>query len=104
MSAFEEMRSADLLVGPFEEWRVMVDGRVIPRLTGWREGDLTWLAVDGRFACSVPHAHAREVAYVLANALAVGAGYSHAGAESRDMPFAPRGHELEPPHDGGLKR
>lgn len=87
----------DLLVGPFQEWRVVVDGREIPRLTGFREGDdLTCLVLDHRFAVSVPNELARGVAYVLANALAIGAGYSHLGATSRDMPFAPICSEITP--------
>lgn len=40
----------DLLIGPFTSYKVQVDGRIIPRLTGFREGDKIWLVVDDRFA------------------------------------------------------
>lgn len=83
-------KPAELLLGPFEVWRVIVDGRVIPNLTGYREGpDQTCFVVDDRFGCSVPNEIAHSVAYVIANAMAVGAGYSHLGAVTKDMPFAP---------------
>lgn len=91
----------ELLIGPFEYWQVVVGGRAIPRLTGFREGDtMTCFVVDDRFACSVPNEVAHSVAYVIAQALAVGAGYSHAGADSKDHPFAPIATSLgDPSHD-----
>ena len=83
------------MIGPFEYHQVMIDGRVIPRLTAYRDGDMKiGLVVDGRFSQSLPVEMAHGVAWLLANALAIGEGYSHLGAENKDMPFAPRGHEL----------
>ena len=72
---FPENPAVECLVGPFSEYRVVVEGRMIPNLTGFKEGDKTWLGVDGRFAYGVPHEHAYGVACLVAQALAVGAGY-----------------------------
>ena len=85
---------SEWLIGPFEEYRVMVDGRIIPGLTGYQDGDRIALVLDHRFSVSLPESDARSVAWLVANALAIGQGYSHAGAENKDMPFAPRGHAL----------
>jgi hypothetical protein len=84
----------DLLVGPFEQWRVQVDGRIIPRLTGYRDGEKVVLVVDGRFSASFAEDDARQAAWLIAQALAIGEGYSHFGAESKGHPFAPIGHEI----------
>jgi len=79
------------LCGPYkEEFRVILDSRQIPRLTGWREGEQTWLCVDRRFAQPFSsHEEARNAAVLIAQAMAIGAGYSHYGAESKSAPFAP---------------
>lgn len=88
----------ELLIGPFEEWRVMVDGRIIPRLTGFREGpDHICFVLDHRFGVTVPNDCAHGVAYVIANALAIGQGYPSMNAETKDRPFAPKGMEVSPP-------
>jgi hypothetical protein len=42
----EPPKDPDLLVGPFEEYRVVVDGYQIPLLTGHREGHKIWLSCD----------------------------------------------------------
>lgn len=84
----------DPLVGPFEYHKVVVEGRAIPGLSGYRDGDLTALVLDNRLSISVPPELAHQVAWFAANALAIGAGYSHLGAESKDRPFAPQCIEL----------
>jgi hypothetical protein len=84
-----------LLVGPFEEYRVVVDGRVIPRLTGHYEGDKIALVLDGRFSHSFSQGDAYSAAWLIANALAIGAGYSHLGAESKEHPFAPKAMQVD---------
>lgn len=90
----------ELLIGPFETWRVMVDGRIIPRLTGYREDDRIWLVVDGRFGASFAEADAHGAAHLIANALAIGEGYAWLGATSKERPFAPLGHAIgEPERD-----
>lgn len=85
-------KQIEFLIGPFEEYRVKVDGRGIPKLTGNRDADgKYWLTVDHRItAYFSTEEDAYQAAVLAANAMAVGAGYSHAGAESKDMPFAPR--------------
>lgn len=84
----------ELLIGPFEVWKVQVEGRIIPRLTGFHDGDKIALVVDGRFSASFAKEDAYGAAVLIAEALAIGQGYSHMGAENKDMPFAPVGCEL----------
>lgn len=85
-----------LLVGPFEEWRVQVEGRIIPRLTGYRQDDgRITLIVDRRFMVDFPEDVASQAAWLLAHALAVGEGYTHLGATDKNgQPFAPLGMEV----------
>lgn len=85
----------DLLIGPFEEYRVVVDGRVVPRLTGHYEGDKIALVLDGRFSHAFAKEDARSAAWLIANALAIGEGYSHLGAESKEQPFAAKAMRLD---------
>jgi hypothetical protein len=87
-------KQADLLIGPFQEWRVQVEGRIIPRLTGFKDGDKIALVVDGRWSASFTEDDARQAAWLIANALAVGEGYAHLGAMNKDRAFAPIGCEL----------
>ena len=88
----ERPAAPDRLVGPFEEYRVIVDGRVMPLLTGFREGDAYWLVVDHRFACGPfpDHETAHQAAICAGQAMAITAGYPHLGADSKDQPFAPQ--------------
>lgn len=79
----------ELLCGPFETYQVIVEGRAIPRLSGFYEGDKIWLVVDGRFGAVFAPDDARQAAWLLANALAVGGGYTHLAAPNKDQPFAP---------------
>lgn len=79
------------LVGPFQEWRVVVEGRFVPGLTGRKDSDGTiWLTVDRRFAqpfSTLEDAHGAAV--LIAEAMAVAHGYPHFSAPSIDRPFAP---------------
>lgn len=86
----------ELLVGPFEQWRVQVDGRIIPRLTGHKDGDKVALIVDGRFSASFSQDDAYQAAWLIAQALAIGEGYPHLGAEEKRRPFAPIGRAIDP--------
>lgn len=74
--------------------RVEIEGRIIPGLRGMRHGDMVTLCVDGRFCVDFPAAVARQAAWLVAQALAVGAGYPHLGATSKERPFAPIATEL----------
>ena len=91
---FKPSGPPELLIGPFSVYHVVVDGRVIPGLTGSREGEHVWLTLDNRFSGRFTEETAEQAAYLIANALAIGQGYSHMGAESKDMPFAPRVNRL----------
>lgn len=81
----------ELLVGPFEFWKVQVDGRIIPRLTGFHDGDKIGLVVDGRFSGSFPWEYAHQAAWLIAQAMAIAEGYPHLGAPNKEQPFAPIG-------------
>lgn len=79
----------DMLIGPFQEYRVIVDGRLMPLLTGFREGDKVWLVVDHRFACGpFSEEEANQAARLAGQAMAITAGYPHLGADSKSQPFA----------------
>ena len=72
-------------VGPFEQYRIVVDGYQVPRLTG-RLTDGVWhFTFDNRFGCEVPEKHGCEVAWMIANAQAVGAGFSCFGENSQPL-------------------
>lgn len=85
----------DLLVGPFESYAVVVEGRSIPRLTGYPQDDgRITLIVDSRFMVDFPADLAHQAAWLIAQALAVGEGYTHSGATEKIRPFAPEISEM----------
>lgn len=69
---------------------VQVEGRAIPRLAIHRLGDdqVTFI-LDERFAIDVPNEVAHRVAWMVANALAIGEGYPSLNATEKSRPFAP---------------
>lgn len=81
----------ELLSGPFECYHVLVQGRVVPRLTGRQHKNGTVsLTVDGRFGATFSgEADAAQAAFLIAQASAVSAGYVHFAADTKDHPFAP---------------
>ena len=82
---------AELLVGPFEEYRVVVDGRFVPNLTAFPDkefGDGISLVVDHRFSVWVEKERAPDIAWIIAQAMAVTAGYPHFAADEKSSPFA----------------
>lgn len=86
---------ADLLVGPFEYHQVIVEGRAIPRLTGYPQDDgRITLIVDSRFMADFEPDAARRAAWLIGQALAIGEGYSHLGAPTKTRPFAPKSTQL----------
>ena len=93
---FPKEEVPEVLIGPFTQYRVTVEGRIIPGLTGWKEGDTTWLCVDGRFGQPFTREGAYNAAILIAQAMAIAQGYAHLGAESKDRPFAPIGTEIGP--------
>jgi hypothetical protein len=83
------------MVGPFEYHRVIVEGRAIPNLTAHRDGPgQIALVIDHRFSVTVPADLGESVAWLIANAMAIAAGYPSMNAETKDRPFAPRCAEL----------
>lgn len=97
VTAFPKTEPTEILVGPFEEYRVVVDGRMIPRLTGFKEGDKTWLILDRRISSFFPHEYAYNAAVLIANALAMGEGYPYMGSTNKERPFAPQSMEIKAP-------
>ncbi len=54
------------------------------------------LTLDNRFGGEFSEEDAWQVAHLVANALAIGQGYSSYAAASKDRPFAPFGMAIEP--------
>jgi len=52
------------------------------------------IIVDNRFSASIPEEYSQQVAWLVAQALAVGAGYTSINSETTDRPFAPRYGEM----------
>jgi len=72
------------IIGPFEENRVVVNGCAVPGLTANHRPDGTIeLIIDRRLAIDIPESLFNQVAWLVANALAIGAGYSCHGENSR---------------------
>lgn len=69
-------------IGPFEVHRLRLDGFRIPKLEGQLINGMWYFALDERFACEVPEIYGQGVATMIANALAIGAGYSCFGENS----------------------
>ena len=89
---FPTPKAMEFMVGPFAEWRVQIEGRMIPRLTAYREGNGVCLVLDNRFGLMCENdGVAYQTAAFVANALAIGEGYSHLAADTKDRPFAPKG-------------
>ncbi len=70
--------------GPFTEYRISLDGYVVPGLEGRLEEEtgLWHLMLDKRWGCVVPREYANGVVFLIANAQAIGAGYSCFGEHS----------------------
>lgn len=73
---------------------VIVDGRVLPIITAWAEGEEVCLCVDNRLSTNIPKEYAYSVAWIIGQAMAVASGYSSLSAETKDRPFAPQIHKL----------
>lgn len=94
-----EKPKAELLIGPFEGYRVVVEGRIVPNLTAFDDksfGDGISLVVDHRFSIWVERERAVDVAWLVAQAMAIGAGYPHFSANTKDQPFARIACEVGP--------
>lgn len=79
-------------------YTAVVEGREIPRLMVYERGEREiTIMLDRRFAIDVPRELSGYICWMIANALAIGQGYSHLGAETKERPFAP---QVSGPHGG----
>lgn len=77
---------------------VIVEGRVVPKLTMLEQGDRIDFILDGRLCFDFPKELACHAAAFAAAAMAIGAGYPSFTFCDAKAPFAPRCTELsEPP-------
>lgn len=89
--AFPEPKPWEVEFGPERSgFTVIVDGRAIPGIHAYDRGPVIEFVLDGRFLYDVPREFSGVFASAVAQALAIGAGFSHLGAESRNKPFAPQ--------------
>lgn len=72
-------------IGPFEVNRLTIDGYEIPRLSGALRDGVWSFTLDNRFACDVPEIYGHGVAWMIANAMAIGAEYSCFGENSEPL-------------------
>lgn len=85
----------DSMIGPRSVgYQAIIEGRAIPGLTLYEEGEDVSLVLDNRLSITVPRDMAHQVAWFAATALALGQGYSHIGGQTKDRPFAPKAFHL----------
>ena len=78
-------------IGPFtEKHKVSVDGCVVRGLTVEPcDNGEWWLVLDGRFGVQAPEEELKKYIWLIANALAIGAGYTYHGPNAKiSNPFA----------------
>lgn len=75
------------LIGPFiEEWRVMANGFRVPKMTARpNENGTVSLCLDERFVIDATPEEAGKWIGFVANAMAIGAGYSCFGENSQEV-------------------
>jgi len=84
MFSVEESKTGLESIGPFNEWRIKLDGYRVPKLSGRADSNGVFhLCLDHRFGIEIPEDYAYQVVWLIANALAIGAGYSCFGENSR---------------------
>jgi hypothetical protein len=81
---------ADFIGPPVSGNTVIIDGRRIPRMVCYERGEEVEFVLDGRFGYTFPKEWAYLAAAFAAQALAVGAGFSHLGSDGTPQPFAPQ--------------
>lgn len=66
---------------------LVVNGCRVPHILLWQRDDgITWsLNIDGRFSGDFTKDEIEGFGYILANAMAVSAGYTHHGPDSKPM-------------------
>jgi hypothetical protein len=80
------MRNKLEIIGPFDEYRVTVNGYQVPDLQARRVNGLIYLSLSNNLSCDIPDdERALPVIQFIANAMAIAAGYSCFGAGSRPL-------------------
>ncbi len=83
--------ACDTLAGPDRGGcSVIVDGRAIPNMHMYDNGDTIDFILDERLAFEFPREWAYLAASFAANAMAIGAGYAFSGADEKRKAFAPK--------------
>jgi hypothetical protein len=74
------------IIGPFYDYRVTVGGYEVPMLRAVRVNGLISMTLDHRFGCDIPDDNrALPIIEFIAQAMAVGAGYSCFGENSKPI-------------------
>jgi len=96
-------------IGPFQEYyKISIDGYVVPKIKAYKSDDGKWsIVLDGRFGISASEEDVDRWMHIVANAMAIGAGYSSFGESSQKMnPYSVKivglyNDELDILNDGG---
>jgi len=72
-------------IGPFAEYyRIMVDGYLVPKITAVKIEENLWnITLDERYGITAPGEEIQKWMWIVANAMAIGAGYSCFGENSQ---------------------
>jgi hypothetical protein len=82
---------------PLSGNRVIVEARVIPRMRAHDTDAGIEIILDGRFSITISKDDAYPVAWMIAQALAIGQGYPSLNAPNKDCPFAPEYYVVDSP-------
>lgn len=74
---------------------VIIDGRCVPKMHMHDRGETVDFILDGRLSFEFPKDMAYLAASFAANAMAIGAGYTFLGSETKDHPFAPQCFQID---------
>lgn len=72
-------------IGPFDRYRLTVDGYEVPFLSGFKKDGMLHLRLDNSWALDVPEFYALPVVNFIANAMAYAAGYTCFGEGSKPL-------------------
>lgn len=88
----EEPESGLESIGPFNQYKLTLDGYRIPNLEGRQLPSGNWyLALSNSCSIEVPDLYGKGVAWMIANAMAIGAGYTCFGEGAKPLnPFKTR--------------
>jgi hypothetical protein len=90
------LKEVPSIIGSYaEDYSVIVDSRAIPKIRCRDNGETIDIILDRRFCYTFPKDLAYLAAAFAAQAMAIGAGYSHLGASNKEQPFAPQVMQIE---------